>query len=79
MAAAVEEVAELIGLDQGPRWGGQRDTMRKSALLEINLGQAYYSYCDLKRYGKLSNAASFLRDIKDLRMQICAFYTTKIL
>ena len=37
LAAPVEEVADLIGFDQGPCCGGQRDDMRKSALLEIIL------------------------------------------
>ena len=37
LAAPVKEVADLNGFDQGPLGGGQRDIIRKSTRLEINL------------------------------------------
>ena len=77
LAASVKEGADPNGFHQGPLCGGQRDIMRRSTLPEINLGPGYYTYCDLKRYGKLSNASSLLRDIKDPGLKICVFYTTK--
>ena len=73
LAVPVEEAADLDRLDQGPHSGGQRDTKWKSTLPEINLGLGYYTYCNLKRYRSLSNAASLLRDIKDSGRQICVF------
>ena len=47
--------------------------MRKLALPGINFVPGYYVHCDLKRYGKLSSAASLPRDIKDSGWQVCAF------
>ena len=64
MAAPVKEVADLDGFNQGPHCDGQRDIIRKSTLSEINFGLGYHTYCDLKRCGNLSNAASLLGDIK---------------
>ena len=49
--------------------------MLKSIFPEIKLGPGYYAHCDLKWSGKLSNAASLLRDIKNSGLQICVFYT----
>ena len=37
----------------------------------------YYANYDLKRYGKLSNAVSLLRNIKLSGLQICLFYAIK--
>ena len=39
--------------------------MAESTLPEIKLGPEYYAHCDLKWFGKLFDAASLLRDIKD--------------
>ena len=78
MAAPVKEVANLSRFDKGPICGGQRDIIRKSSRPEINLGQGYYAYCGLKRYGTLTNALSNLRDKKDLGRQACVFYKLKI-
>ena len=64
-AAPYKEVADLDGFHQGPLLGGHRDIMRKSTTPKIKLGQGCYAYCDLKRYGKMSNAAPILRDTKD--------------
>ena len=74
LAAPLKEVAELNWFDQGPLWDGQRDIMLKSTLPERKLRLGYYPYCDLKHYGNLSIAASFLRDIKDWGLQICVFF-----
>ena len=78
LAPPVKEHSDLNGFDQGLPCDGQRDTIRKSTLPEINLGPGYYAHCDLKRYGNLSNADSLLQDIKDSGRRICVFYTTKI-
>ena len=47
--------------------------MRKSTLPEINWGLGYYANFNLKRYGKLSNAASLLRGIKDSACRFAYF------
>ena len=63
---------------QGPPRVGQRthwNIIRKSTIPEINFGPGYYAHCYLKRSGKLSNAASDLRDIKDSGLKVSAFYT----
>ena len=63
---------------QGHQGVGQRihwSILRKSTLPEIHLGPEYYAHCDLKRSGKLSNAALLLMDIKDSGIQICAIHT----
>ena len=53
--------------------------MRKTTLLEINLGPGHDANCVINLHGKSSDAVSHLLDIKDSGMQICAFCTTKIL
>ena len=63
---------------QAPPWVEQRthwNIMRKSTLPELNLGMRYYAHYALKRSEKLSNAASFLKDMKDSGQQICILYT----
>ena len=79
VAAPVEEVAGLNGLDQGPLCFGQWDIKRKLTLSEINWGREIYAYCHLERYGKLSKDASNLRVVKDSDWQICLFKTLKII
>ena len=74
MTAPVKEVADLNSINQGPLRGGQRDIMRNLTLTDTNLGRGYYAYCDLKRYGKFSNAASLLRDKKTSGLHICGKY-----
>ena len=59
-----------------PPWVGQStrwNIMRKSTLRETNLGPEHYAHCNLRLSGKLSNDASYLRDIKDSGQQICIF------
>ena len=56
-----------------PSMGWTKHTLKYYA--EINptrifFGPGYYAHCDLKRYGKLSNAASLLRDKKN---RTCSF------
>ena len=77
LAVPVKEIADLTGFDQVLHCGGQRDTLRKSTLPE-KFETGIYAHCDVKRYGKLSNAASLLRDIKDSGLQICVFHTMEI-
>ena len=59
---AFEENAKFLGLNQGPPCTGQItcwEVMRKSTLPEINLVPRYLA----KRFGKLSNVASLLRNV----------------
>ena len=45
---------------------------------DLNLGPEYNEDWDLKRYEKLSNAISVLRDVKDSGLQNCAFFSAEI-
>ena len=78
LTVAFKEVGSNLQAPHCVRQNTCLGIMRKSKLLEINLGSGYDAYCILKCYWNISNAASLLRGMNDSGLYVSAFYTLNV-